>query len=285
MKIPKNIYLFAVLIILSSCSTMKKDQTIDHSFLYESIEYEEVSIPLVLHGDGYNFNRLWYNDFSNEDESWGRGDWIFDTNKCEFSPDMVVVKDGLLRIGIRDVKDQEHSRKKYWGGEYFKDIDPVKYGRFAVRMKPNVPKGVVASFFLAHYDFKPDYSALNEGNEIDIEFCGTSKEVELAIHYVDRDGVQQHSEVPVIDLGLDASNKFHLWEIEVMPEHIKYYLDGKIIHEVNDKVITEEIEFPMTTRMNYWISNSKEWVGEFNDRMLPLVTYYDYVAFYEWQEE
>lgn len=279
-NIQKITMLVSVYLVLS-CSTT--DNMFSDDFLYRNVEYSTVEIPETIETENGRFVKSWLNDFNSESEDWGRGDWIFDTNECEFTPQMAVIKDGLLRLGIMPVNSKEVSRKDYWGGEYFKDIEPVQYGRFAVRMKPQVPKGVVASFFLAHYDFNDDYTGMDENSEIDIEFCGASNEVQLAIHYVNKEGDMIHADAPIIKLDKDISENFHLWEIEWMPNHIKYYLDGELIHTVLDQEVLEEMEFPMTTRMNYWISNSVPWVGKFNKDTLPLVTYYDYVAFYKWE--
>lgn len=276
------ILIIASVFLVLSCSTT--DNMFSDDFLYKDVDYSPVEIPDNIEVENGRFIKAWSYDFDSENEDWGRGDWIFDTNECEFTPQMAVIKDGLLRLGIKPVNPGEVSRKNYWGGEYFKDIEPVKYGRFAVRMMPQVPKGVVASFFLAYYDFNENYSGLDENSEIDIEFCGTSNEVQLAIHYVNEEGTLIHADAPTIKLEKDISEDFHLWEIEWMPTHIKYFVDGDLIHTVSDKEVLEEMEFPMTTRMNYWISNSEPWVGRFDDDTLPLVTYYDYVAYYKLEE-
>ncbi len=130
-----------------------------------------------------------------------------------------------------------------------------------------------------------NYTELVEGSEIDIEFCGRTDRVELAVHYVDETGELVHvTPVRVIDLPSDAAYDFHTWEIEVMPSHIRYFLDGAKIYEVTDREVLSEMEHPLSTRVNYWISNSVPWAGTLDRTTLPAVTLYDYVAYYRWEQ-
>ncbi len=216
----------------------------------------------------------------------------FDENLCLFNPDMIQVKDGLLRVGIRDVLPSEKNITdlEFFGGELTTDIsprvtdkEPQMFGRFVVRMKANSPSGVVTSFFLTNYRWNGNYTKLEEGCEIDIEFCGRTDQVELAIHYVDPKGILKHTDAPVVKLPVDAGDGFHLWEIEVMPDYIKYYYDGEVIYKFTDPVVMAEMKHPLSTSINYWIANSEAWVGKIDRTKLPLTTVYDYVAFYAWE--
>lgn len=282
------------MVVLFGCQS-SVDNIVKHGedpdyFLKKDYIKERITIPESIQTESNTFTLEWVDNFDTEDMHWIKGDWTFNENLSKFSPDMVYVKDGLLRLGIREVLSTEKNKsgyREFWGGEYTTDISPLptnkepsQYGRFTARMKANSPKGVVTSFFLFNYHWNEDYTALKEGCEIDIEFCGRTDQVELAIHYVDPDGVLQHADVPIIKLPSDAGDGYHLWEIEVMPDYINYYYDGEIIHTFDDPSVMAELKHPLYTSMNYWIASSEQWVGKLDKKKLPLVTLYDYVAFY-----
>lgn len=259
-----------------------------NDFLKADHPVDKVDIPLEISVAGGKFVRSWLNEFNGHVTGWKTGFWGFPSNSPgDFTEEMVRIQDGTLRLGIREKSpeglEKGDSYKKYIGGEYWFDVNPQQYGRFVVRMKPNSPSGVITSFFAIHLDFNEDYTVLEETSEVDIEFCGTTEEAQFAVHWIDPSGNKHvHDSGVPYTLPVDASDGFHLWEIEIMPSHIRYYYDGNMIHEITDPVILGEMEFPFETRMNYWITDSVPWAGEFDPSVLPLTTLYDYVAFYKW---
>ncbi len=268
---PMKYYTFFLLLPLFLCSEVPAE-----------IHFE--NLPKNIINDGDLFSLEWVNDFDSELPSWEKAHWGFETNLCEFIPSNVIIEDGKCKLTMSDKAGQsgEYPEYPYFSAEYLTAKNPQMYGRYAVSMKPNSPSGVVTSFFLAYYDFNDDYSKLLESSEIDIEFCGRTDQVEFALHYVDPEGNLQHPEVPVVDLGFDAAEDYHLWEIEWLPDRIAFYVDGKLLHQYNDSLVLAEMEFPLEVHMNYWISSASSWVGPFDKSLFPLSTFYDFVAFYKW---
>lgn len=243
-------------------------------------------IDVITVKDTDEYVTVWKEDFVTDLSSgWGMASWGFDGNLSEFTPTMIQLDNSICEISIglkKQPANTEYPNAPYWGGELFNENKTSQYGKWAVRMKSNSPKGVVTSFFLAHYEWNNDYTNLIESSEIDIEFAGRNDVIELAIHYSDKNGNLIHvTPVPKIKLEFDASKDFHLYEIEVTENHIRYFVDKKQVYEMNDKVVLAEMEHPLDTRFNYWVSDASEWVGNFDSSKLPLVAQYDYVSFSE----
>ena len=225
----------------------------------------------------YSFTLKWRNNLDNTLPGWSFGDWSFDTNMCEFQPENAVFEKGLLKLSITP-KDNPSPELPYWGAEYYSDKH-YSYGKYSVSMKPVCTKGVIASFFLAYYEFNADYSKLIETSEIDIEFVGRTDKVQYALHWVDKNG-KLNSKAIIKKLPFDASLDFHVYDIVKTPDYIAFYIDGELYHKFNDPEMIKEQANPQSVKMNYWVSTSPEWAGKFNPDVLPVETEYDYIEFY-----
>ncbi len=153
---------------------------------------------------------IWYslNDSVN-------GDW----QGCEWRRGAVTAKDGnvlltlsnrggrLRRIGCGEL----HTRKR------------LGYGRYEARMRTAAGSGLNTAFFT--YVGPPNGQP--EHDEIDFEFLGkTPRSVELNYW---SNGRQQPS--TDVDLGFDASADFHDYAFEWTPGKIRWFADGKLLHE------------------------------------------------------
>lgn len=62
--------------------------------------------------DGSDFTLEWTDNFDEFDTSrWAKGDWSFDGNLVDFSPENAVVKDGYLILCLTDNKNKGHKGK------------------------------------------------------------------------------------------------------------------------------------------------------------------------------
>jgi hypothetical protein len=72
-----------------------------------------------------------------------------------------------------------------------------------------------------------------------------------------------------IDLGFDAADDFHLYEIEWFPAVIRWLVDGRTVHERGVWNPTPIPDCPMEFNINLWPSRSKQLVGRLDPRQLP----------------
>jgi beta-glucanase (GH16 family) len=76
----------------------------------------------------------------------------------------------------------------------------------------------------------------------------------------------------VIDLGFDAAEKFHYYEIEWHAYVIRWRVDGRIVHE---RVLWNPTPIPNLTmefNVNLWHSRSKELAGNLDTSKIPAHT-------------
>ncbi len=266
--------------------------------LYSCEENIDLIIPISSQGEA-TFTQQWSHDFDTELPEWVKGGvWGFPECNGWFEPSNVKMKDGICELTITERTERIDSliasdTLPYNCADYVRKPDDLNavgemYGRFSSYMKVTAPPGVIASFFLAYYDWSNGFDKpLVEGCEIDIEFCGSTKEVQFAIHYVDENKKIQSTPANIVSLkGKDAGDGYHLWEIEWLPTTIKFFMDGELLSTYTDQKVLKEMEFPMFAEINYWVTQKSEWdVGQFDSSQLPITTHYDYVSYASWDQE
>jgi beta-glucanase (GH16 family) len=218
---------------------------------------------------------LWTDDFDQLSERWRIADWTFANNLCEFSPKTVRATSGMLYLGIqKKIESGSYPEKPYLGAEVY-TTEEYLYGKFVVRMQPNSPPGVVTSFFLMNGVY--DDGELVDWFEIDIEFAGRTNSVSYALHWMTNG--ELHSTSQVVPLDFDAADAMHGYAIEWRADSIRFFVDDRLSATFEEATILQELQHPMSIHMNYWVSNSQGWVGEFDESRLPIKSSYDEVAY------
>src|SRR5207248_6464666 len=73
----------------------------------------------------------------------------------------------------------------------------------------------------------------------------------------------------LIDLGFDASEDFHEYEIEWSETSIRWHVDGQLVYERANWDPTPIPDLPMQLNFNLWHSRSRELAGGLNRSDLP----------------
>jgi len=137
--------------------------------------------------------------------------------------------------------------------------EEYQYGYFETRMRVPRGEGLVTGFFTYT---QPEGRATWE--EIDIEILGRNTRVmEVTYH------VHGRSRMTGIDLGFDAADDFHTYAFEWTPEAVRWYVDNRLVHEVNGPRV-REMTRPQRFYLQLW--NSAElyrWVGHINPDEAP----------------
>ncbi len=159
--------------------------------------------------------------------------------------------------------------KDYWSGEV-RTKDSYLYGRIEVRMKSAAASGVTSTLFT--YNTKSSVY-----NEIDIEIMGKDNdEVQYTTFTPDQSGVNFRQTV-----SFNPHASFHVHAIEWTPDYVAWYVDGFEIHRDNSDRL-KALSLPQAIMMNFWMPNSVDWAGTFNDSSLPLYALYDWIKYYEY---
>jgi beta-glucanase (GH16 family) len=174
-------------------------------------------------------------------------------------------------VGMRiSLTDDGAAGRPYASGEY-QSRAFFGYGRFEARLKAAAAPGVVTGFFTYT---GPTFNG-NPQHEIDFEFLGKSpRQVQLNYY---TDGVGDHE--TLIDLGFDASQDFHNYAFEWRPDSIRWFVDGRLVHEETG-TRGPLPSLPGKIYLHLWAGKDLEnWLGRFTYPGHPLVAEVDCVAF------
>jgi endo-1,3-1,4-beta-glycanase ExoK len=185
-------------------------------------------------------------------DGWSNGDWTendWRASQMSFTPDG-------LRITL--AKAPEGSEKPFMGGE-LRSNEFYRYGYFEARMRLPRDPGLVMGFFTyAGQDGK------TRPHEIDIEILGrNTKRIELTLHQ----GGGATDAQPM--LPFDAADGFHTYGFDWQPGAVRWYADGKLIHEETGGRAAR-ITRPQQLMMSLWASRElRAWVGELDPSRAP----------------
>lgn len=143
------------------------------------------------------------------------------------------------------------------------------YGTFMAELRPSNVSGVITGIFLHRNGPR---------QEIDIEFLGKDT-TKMLVNVYYNPGIEGtkleygYRGTPVlIDLGFDAAEEFHRYEIEWYPHSIRWRVDRQLVHERVLWNPTPIPNLPMEFNVNLWHSRSKELAGKLNSTALPAQT-------------
>lgn len=114
--------------------------------------------------------------------------------------------------------------------------------------------------------------------EIDIEFRGKDTTKMLVNVFFNPGPVGTRLEygyrgTPTeIDLGFDAADEFHDYNIEWTPTGIRWSVDEQLVYERKAWAPTPIPDRPLELNINVWTSRSKEFAGRLDHASLPATT-------------
>ena len=173
--------------------------------------------------------------------------------------------------------------KDYSGAELFSS-ETFMYGKFEARMRMAAASGLVSSMFLYYNDsYKGDPEPWVE---IDIEVLGKSpasfqSNIISGSANAKKTSEKHHSISPA------ANETYHTYAMEWTPNYISWSIDGnevrRTVRDSNDtKKQVEAMVKPQDLRFNLWSSEVTSWVGAFDDAVLPMYQYINWVKVYEY---
>jgi GR25 family glycosyltransferase involved in LPS biosynthesis len=197
-----------------------------------------------------------------DDSEWRLRDDTFPSNLCLFRPDNVQLRSGVAEIVLRLEKTPV---RDYTSGAIAAKRRHI-YGRYSALLKPAGVPGLVTGVFL-HRDAPRQ--------EIDLEFLGKDpRRILVNVYYNPGcEGTRlqygYRGTPTLIDLGFDASEDFHLYEIEWQPDVIRWRVDEQLVHERYVWEPTPIPNLPAEFNLNLWHSRSTELAGRLSGGALP----------------
>lgn len=192
---------------------------------------------------------------------WRLRDDTFPSNLALFIPENVL-QEGALTLNLRR---QTTSVREFTAAAIASQYRCM-YGTFGAELRPSNVTGVITGLFLHRNGPR---------QEIDIEFLGRDSTKMLANVFYNPgpEGTKLeygYRGTPTeIDLGFDAAEDFHFYEIDWHPDRIAWKVDGAIVHERHLWDPTPIPDCPLEFNLNLWHSRSAELAGHLDSTRLP----------------
>jgi hypothetical protein len=158
--------------------------------------------------------------------------------------------------------------KTYKGAEY-RTIGSYLYGRFEVRSRAIGREGTLSSFFTYNDDY-PN----TEWNEIDIEILGRyTDDVQFNAITAGQANHLSHQWV-----SFNPAFDYHVYGFEWTPTSVAWFIDSvEILRQTGPHIAT--LTLPQKIMMNVWNPVYTDWVGKWDERVLPAFAFYDWVRY------
>jgi len=152
-------------------------------------------------------------------------------------------------------------------GAELRTLDSLLYGKFEARYKPAQGEGLVSSFFVYNDDY-PNTPWV----EIDIELLGRFPRV------VDMNTITNTSHLRTHFNPFNTHLDFFEYGFEWTPDYVAWFINGEEVYrQTADHV--EDLNHSAKIMMNIWNPVYDDWVGFWDDRVLPRFAYYDWVRY------
>ncbi|MEA1953698.1 MAG: family 16 glycosylhydrolase [Campylobacterota bacterium] len=233
--------------------------------------YTAAILPSVVSSQK-EFETVLYDNFNAYDSTvWRKADWNngdpFYNGWC---PEQVSFENGVMSLTLEEL-DCNDNDETHASGEY-QTKETYKYGRYTARFIASDVNGTISSLFT--------YTGPHVGtdwDEIDMEILGKDS-TKIQVNYW-RDG---HEHPKLIDLGFDASETMHTYSFVWHEAYIKWYVDGKLIHTVNENYNHDNDSLPINAgkiMLNLWAGVGIEsWSGVYTNGTVAQAQY-DYVRY------
>ncbi|MPN29404.1 Beta-glucanase [bioreactor metagenome] len=185
------------------------------------------------------------------EEIWEIGTWS--EHGGRLGRERVLVKDGLLNMLLINENNTIKSSA-------IQSRQTFLYGKWETRLKVSSVSGVLNSFYTIDWG-----GGAGTRQEVDIEFLTfyfgeQTGEVHFAVHAAGFDSFDTN---PDLKLDFNPADDFHVWGLDITPEHIEWSVDGKSLLLYNYDEHKVKIDKPYMLKLNTrsqesWIKGPSE---------------------------
>jgi Ca2+-binding RTX toxin-like protein len=208
-------------------------------------------------------------------------DWLVSTWNAGQSVDtkwsaenVVINSDGAVELHL--TSDNDAGERTFSGGEIQSEAAHETGVWSWTAQTPDMQDGTVFGMFLFQEDYQND-----RWLEFDFEFVGAdTTQVQLSIHMEAEDGSRIRladgpAGTQVIDLGFDASEGMHTYEIELTGSSAIFRVDGVVLAEYSAADMPGQVWYsgPVKSFADLWAVSEKQsaWAGTPDPDAPPLV--------------
>ncbi|WP_437585240.1 family 16 glycosylhydrolase [Sorangium sp. So ce1000] len=166
--------------------------------------------------------------------------------------------------------------KPYKGAEVYSAQSSLQ-GRIEMRMRMARGSGILSTFFT--YKNGSEMSGAF-WEEIDIEVFGKDNARSWQSNIITGMGTKTTSE-QVHNAGVSLADGYHTYALEWTPDYVSWSIDGREIRKSTGAQVTA-LKNPQSLRFNMWSSDATEWVGAFDDSVLPQHQFINWIKYYRY---
>ncbi|WP_437540646.1 family 16 glycosylhydrolase [Sorangium sp. So ce367] len=166
--------------------------------------------------------------------------------------------------------------KPYKGAELY-SAQSYLHGRMEMRMRMVRGSGILSTFFT--YKNGSEMSGAF-WEEIDIEVFGKNNARSWQSNIITGMGTRVTSE-GVHDAGVSLADGYHTYTLEWTPDYVSWSIDGREIKRSTGAQVTA-LKNAQSFRFNTWSSEATEWVGPFDDSVLPAHQFVNWIKYYRY---
>jgi endo-1,3-1,4-beta-glycanase ExoK len=168
--------------------------------------------------------------------------------------------------------------KPYKGAEIYSS-DSYLYGRYEMRMRVANASGVLSTFFT----YKNGSEIGNTfWEEIDIEIFGKNNATEWQSNIILGSSRPTLHTDQIHTAETSLADAYHTYVLEWTPDYVAWFLDGVEVRRITGTSTVTSLTNPQSLRFNIWSSESVAWAGAWDDSLLPVyqfINYIDYKAY------
>lgn len=180
----------------------------------------------------------------------------------------------LLTIAAGVASHLAHA-KAYKGAEIYSN-ESYLYGRYEIRMRVANASGVLSTFFT--YKNGSEIGT-TFWEEIDIEVFGKNNATEWQSNIILGNTRPTLQIEQTHTAAASLADAYHTYVLEWTPDYVAWYLDGVEVRRITGTSTVTSLTNPQSVRFNLWSSESAEWVGAWDDSVLPVYQFVNYIEY------
>jgi endo-1,3-1,4-beta-glycanase ExoK len=154
-----------------------------------------------------------------------------------------------------------------------------KYGRYEMRMRVAKGSGVLSTFFTYKNGSEQPGTFWEE---IDIEIFGKNNATQWQSNVIIGTNRPTTKTEGVHTMPYSLGDGYNTYVLEWTPSYIAWFVNGTQVRRINGGQFVTSLTSPQDLRFNLWAANIAEWVGPWNDSILPVYQFVNYIEYKPW---
>lgn len=165
--------------------------------------------------------------------------------------------------------------KSYKGAEIYSNQSYL-YGRYEMRMRVAKASGVLSTFFT----YKNGSEVGNTfWEEIDIEIFGKNNATQWQSNVILGSSRPTIHTEQLHTAPQSLADAYHTYVLEWTPDYVAWFVDGEEVRRITGTSTVTSLTNAQSLRFNLWSSESVEWVGAWDDSVLPVYQFINYIDY------